>query len=71
MMKEAPSNRALAAAHRPTGPAPAMYTDEPGPTLASVQPWNPVGKMSERSVRSLILAIAWALSGNLSNWKSA
>ncbi|MNJ55868.1 hypothetical protein D3C77_513870 [compost metagenome] len=35
----APSRRAEAAAARPTGPAPAMYTELPGPTPAVTAPW--------------------------------
>ena len=34
-------------------------------------PWKPVGKMSLSRVRSLILAIACSLLGNLSRLKSA
>src|SRR5213076_785523 len=67
----APSNWAEYAAARPTGPAPATYTVEPGPTPAVTAPWNPVGKMSDSMVRSRIFSIAWSLSGNLSRFQSA
>ena len=67
----APRICADAAAARPTGPAPAMYTVEPTPTSALTAPWKPVGRISLSIVRSRILAIACALSGNLSRLKSA
>ena len=68
---EAPSSCAPTAAAVPTGPAPAMYTDLPGPTPAVTAPWKPVGKMSESMVRSMIFSMAWSLSGNLSRFQSA
>mmetsp|Transcript_19169 Transcript_19169/g.44067 ORF Transcript_19169/g.44067 Transcript_19169/m.44067 type:complete len:210 (-) Transcript_19169:711-1340(-) len=71
MTHAAPSRLHEAAHASPTGPAPATYTIEPGPTPAVTAPWNPVGKMSDRSVKSAIFSIAWALSGNLSRLKSA
>jgi len=39
MTQAAPNSFAEAAAARPTGPAPAIYTIEPGPTPAVTQPW--------------------------------
>src|ERR1039458_10838456 len=54
----APSKWQDAAQARPTGPAPATYTTDPGPTPALTAPWKPVGKISDKQVRSLILAIA-------------
>src|SRR5260370_32447551 len=67
----APSKWQAAAQAKPTGPAPATNTFVPGPTPAETAPWYPVGKISDRQVRSLILAIAWALSGNFKRLKSA
>src|ERR1700730_17733836 len=66
-----PRSWAEAAAARPTGPAPATYTVEPGLTPAFRAPWKPVGRMSVSMVRSMILDTAWSLSGNLSRLKSA
>ena len=71
MTQAAPRSWAPAAAARPTGPAPAMYTVLPGLTPAMTAPWKPVGKMSDSSVRSVIFSIACDLSGNLSRLKSA
>ena len=71
MTTAAPSSCAPAAAASPTGPAPAMYTVEPGFTPAVTAPWNPVGKMSESMVRSRTFSSAWSRSGNFSRFQSA
>ncbi len=71
MTTAAPSRNADAAAASPTGPAPAMYTVEPGPTPAVTQPWKPVGKMSDSIVKSRIFAMAWSRSGKRNRFQSA
>ena len=66
MTQAAPSSCAEAAQARPTGPAPPTYTVLPGLTPAVTAPWNPVGKISERSVSEVIFSFACSLSGNSS-----
>src|SRR6478672_1871781 len=67
----APSRYADVAAARPTGPAPATYTVDPGRTPAVMAPWKPVGKMSDSMARSRIFSMAWSRSGNFRRFQSA